>query len=252
MTQLQAIDNLKQILIEHKLTNNTAVQRVNNETPRKIVACPANHIVESPPQPTICSQTEPPHRYPTRYQFNKVTQSQLEEEINVVIDEKTGKSLTYRQLIKHPDHAQKWNTSCANELGRLTQGVGNRIKGTNTAFWMTLDSIPPSLRKDITYANFVVDLRPTKEDPYRTRMTAGGDKIHYPDDVATPTGDLITTKVLLNSVISTPNAKFMTIDMKNFYLNTPMKRYEYIRIKLTDIQQEIINQYNLTSLAQNG
>ena len=54
-------------------------------------------------------------------------------------------------------------------------------------------------------------------------MTAGGDRINYPDDVATPTGDLITTKVLLNSVISTPNARFMTVDVKNFYLNTPMK-----------------------------
>ena len=148
MTQLQAIDNLKQMLKENTLTNNNGVQRVKTDPPRKIVACPTPDIVASQPQPTIMSQPEPPHRYPTRYQtnnhFNQVTQSQLEEEVNVVIDEKTGKSLTYRQLIKHPDHAQQWNTSCANELGRLTQGVGNRIKGTNTAFWMTLDSIPPS------------------------------------------------------------------------------------------------------------
>ena len=31
-----------------------------------------------------------------------------------------------------------------------------------------------------------------------------------------------------------------------------MKRYEYIRIKLADIPQEIINQYDLTELAHNG
>ena len=73
-------------------------------------------------------------------------------------------------------------------------------------------------------------------------MTAGGDRINYPDDVSTPTSDIITTKVIINSTISTPGAKFMTIDVKNFYLNNPMKRFEYIRIKLTDIPKEIIKQ----------
>ena len=34
---------------------------------------------------------------------------------------------------------------------------------------------------------------------------------------------LFTIKFLLNSVVSTPGAKFMTLDIKNFYLNTPIK-----------------------------
>ncbi len=37
----------------------------------------------------------------------------------------------------------------------------------------------------------------------------------------------------------------MTLDIKNFYLNTPMARYEYVRIKIEDIPDEIIKQYNL-------
>ena len=37
----------------------------------------------------------------------------------------------------------------------------------------------------------------------------------------------------------------MTVDIKNFYLNMPMSRYEYIRIKLTNIPDKIIQQYNL-------
>lgn len=32
------------------------------------------------------------------------------------------------------------------------------------------------------------------------------------------------------------------------YLNTPLDRYEYMRIKLSDIAQQIINQYNFNDL----
>ena len=37
----------------------------------------------------------------------------------------------------------------------------------------------------------------------------------------------------------------MTLDVKNFYLNTPMVRYEYVCIKIDDIPEEIIVEYNL-------
>ncbi len=35
------------------------------------------------------------------------------------------------------------------------------------------------------------------------------------------------------------------LDVKDFYLNTPIKRYEYMRIKITDIPKEIIEEYKL-------
>ncbi len=41
-----------------------------------------------------------------------------------------------------------------------------------------------------------------------------------------PTADLLMVKLMLNSVISTPNAKFMIINIKDFYLMTPMDWYE--------------------------
>jgi len=40
----------------------------------------------------------------------------------------------------------------------------------------------------------------------------------------------------------------MTLDLKNFYLNTPMDRYEYMGIPITIIPDSIIAHYNLTSL----
>jgi hypothetical protein len=60
---------------------------------------------------------------------------------------------------------------------------------------------------------------------------------------------MLVAKLLFNSVISTPKARFMTIDISNFYLMTPLKRPEFIRIKLSDIPQEIINKYKLRDMA---
>ena len=60
---------------------------------------------------------------------------------------------------------------------------------------------------------------------------------------------MLLVKIMLNSVISTPGAKFMSIDIKNFYLATPMDRYEYLKLKLCDIPAEIINEYGLRNIA---
>ena len=48
------------------------------------------------------------------------------------------------------------------------------------------------------------------------------------------TAKMLVAKLLFNSVISTHGAHFMTMDIANFYLMTPLKRPEYIKIKLRD------------------
>jgi hypothetical protein len=63
--------------------------------------------------------------------------------------------------------------------------------------------------------------------------------------VGTPTADMTLVKILPNSVISTKGAQCVTLDIKDFYLNTPMKRYKYMHLKLADIPEEIIEEYNL-------
>jgi hypothetical protein len=73
----------------------------------------------------------------------------------------------------------------------------------------------------------------------------GGNLINYPDDCGMPAADLLMIKLMLNSVISTPNAKFMTIDIKDFYLMTPMEWYEYFRMKLELFPPDIIEEYGL-------
>ena len=87
--------------------------------------------------------------------------------------------------------------------------------------------------------------RPEKSDPYQTRLTVGGNIIAYPSDCVTSTVDLLRVKLLLNSIIYTPGAKFTTIDIKDFHQKTPMARYEYMHLKLCDIPEDVTKHYNL-------
>ncbi|KAL7475598.1 hypothetical protein ACHAW6_001508 [Cyclotella cf. meneghiniana] len=41
----------------------------------------------------------------------------------------------------------------------------------------------------------------------------------------------------------------MTVDIKNFYLNTPLKWYEYLKLCLTDLSNDVMEQYNLKDKA---
>ena len=80
----------------------------------------------------------------------------------------------------------------------------------------------------------MANVRPQKEDPYRIRFTVVGDRLDYPGQTATETAEIQTANLLFNSTISTRGGQFMCIDLKDFYLGTPMNRYEYTRIKKAD------------------
>ena len=55
--------------------------------------------------------------------------------------------------------------------------------------------------------------------------------------------------MVFKSVVSTPDAKFMTIDISNMYLNTPLQEYQYIRFNINMIPQEVFNLYKLQNKA---
>eukprot|EP00804_Cyclotella_cryptica_P024750 CCRYP_001720-RA/>CCRYP_001720-RA protein AED:0.46 eAED:0.46 QI:0/-1/0/1/-1/0/1/0/67 len=57
---------------------------------------------------------------------------------------------------------------------------------------------------------------------------------------------------MINSVLSCQGARFCTFDIANFYLCTPLNRPEYIKIKLSDIPQKFITEYNLMHNVHNG
>ena len=63
----------------------------------------------------------------------------------------------------------------------------------------------------------------------------------------TRTVDLTSSKVMWNSVISTPYTRYICADVKNFYLRTPMESDEYMRMTINLISDEIIESYDLWS-----
>ena len=151
--------------------------------------------------------------------------------------------MEYRDLIKDPTTKAIWANSMCHEIGRLVQGrKSTGLKDTNAIGFIPFNDIPPERRKDVTYARIVVDYRPQKTESHRTRITVGGDKINYPYTVTTETAELTTHKLLLNSVMSSPGAKYMTADIGNFYLGTPMERPEYMFLPLSYIPEEIVKQ----------
>ena len=148
-------------------------------------------------------------------------------------------------MIQHPAIGEQWRHSSSNEFGWLAQGIGGRIKGTDTMRFIPKQQVPEDRMRDVTYGKFVCDVRQEQYEVNRTRFVVGDNRINYPGDVGTPTADMLLAKNLFNGVISTKNARFMTGDIKNFYLNTPLKRKEYIKLRLVDIPEEVITEYKL-------
>jgi hypothetical protein len=164
----------------------------------------------------------------------------------------TGTIAEYPELSRCSEGAL-WKQSNAEEIGRLVQGLGAldpSIEGTNTLFFIPVTALPKD--RKATYLRVVSAYRTEKKNPRRIRWTVGGDRVEYPGDTITQTADLTTVKVLINSVLSMPSAKMVTTDLKDFYLGTPMERYEYMRIPVHMIPDTTVTSYQLHNLVHNG
>jgi hypothetical protein len=149
----------------------------------------------------------------------------------------TGETIScYKKLMNDPATAEIWQTAFGKDFGGMAQG-DNKMgqKGTNAMFAMTHNKIKQAVAAGIffTYMNPVVDYRPQKEDPYRIRIMAGGDLINYESNASVRMADLDTAKLHWNSVLSTPLARYMCLDIKNFYLTAALEYFEYSRMPLT-------------------
>jgi hypothetical protein len=164
----------------------------------------------------------------------------LPEMVNAVICPETGKYLKHQELITKLKYKIKWMRSTANEI--------NRLYNTDTIRFIRRSDIPKG--RTTTYGSFVVDIKDHKDEKEITRLTVGGDQIEYPGDTSTRAAGLTMAKILINSVISTKCAQLLVIDIKNFYLNTPLGRFEYMVINLASLPQETIEKYDLNELAQ--
>jgi len=123
-------------------------------------------------------------------------------------------------------------------------------KGTNTIFFIHPSKILKG--KKSAYCKLVSSIRPLKSEVNRVRVTIGGDHLDYEGFTSTVPATLTTVKIYLNSVISIPNAKYIIIDIKDFYYGTPMDDYEYEFLLLELVPDEIVQQYNLLKISCNG
>jgi hypothetical protein len=59
---------------------------------------------------------------------------------------------------------------------------------------------------------------------------------------------MLLFNILLKSIVLTNEAKCLIIDIKDFYLKTPMKRYDFMQLKISNISDEIIKEYKLDEI----
>ena len=149
-----------------------------------------------------------------------------------------------------PDHLlktdnKKWNQALTHKFSCLIQSNYNNECCTDAMDFIHPSKILPN--EKITYALFVCDHRPLKPEKWTTHLVIGGDKLPCYDGAGSPGANLIKTKRLLNSVISDAHqeACFMTLDLKDHYLVSPMPNPAYMKIPSRYIPTEIMTKYNL-------
>ena len=111
-----------------------------------------------------------------------------------------GKKQSLEKVINGKDSEIKWFPALSNEWGRLAQGNDKGVESTNTIKFISYSDVPAD--RKVTYASFVCDHRPLKDEQWRIRLVVGGDKLEYEFDSGSPTTDLTETKKLFNCVIS--------------------------------------------------
>jgi hypothetical protein len=195
------------------------------------------------------------HYTPSKLRNDRLPPQDFEHYATPMIHPVTSKIISsYKRLMNDPATAEVWMMAFGKDFGGMSQG-DNKMgqKGTNAMFIMLPFDIP-NIPKDrvIAYARVVIDHRPQKADPNRIQITASVNLINYPGELTTRMADITTAKLLWNSVLSMPRAKYMTLNIKNFYLSTLLNRFEYMHIPFALSPLWIVEHYALKDKVLNG
>jgi hypothetical protein len=101
------------------------------------------------------------------------------------------------------------------------------------------------------------DYRPTYFNPalswkrgdYRVRGTAGGDRMDFDGPTTAQTASIQTVKCLLNAVVSEHDARFVTADISDYFLGTPLDHPEYMWIRRDQMTPESRLKYRFDDFA---
>ena len=90
-------------------------------------------------------------------------------------------------------------------------------------------------------------------DTYSQQQTwVSNDKKQYYHKTSALAVILLESKIIVNSTISTPGAKFYTIGVKDFFLSSTLPQAEYMKININEMTQDIINKIKLQDLKDNN
>lgn len=165
------------------------------------------------------------------------------------VDDATGQAINLRQESK-PGHAKApgWCQARIEELQRL-------LVTTDCIEAMRVSERP----RDGAIVSYVAWAASYKYDGdmnpiYRIRGAFGGNllKNQYVGKTAAETASLPAFKILLNAVLSTRGAKFMTIDLKDMYLQSTLEQEEYVAIPVSEIPDASMERHNLRDKVRNG
>ena len=155
-----------------------------------------------------------------------------------------GSPLTFSSAEQGKD-GPEWILASDTEFRKL-------VTGTETIRPIHKSDIPHERRRDIAYYN-----RQVKEKiknavhVRRVRGTIGGDRTNFTGEVTARTASLEVVRTLLNSVLA-DDAAFMTCDVVDYYLGTPMERSEYMRMTRKQISDTIMQEYDLDKYCVDG
>ena len=246
---------------DHNATTNNTAQLPRVVTPERNTTELLQQRSSTPRR--LRFHNEPQHKYSLRSQTNNGTNFRHLAVQQLVAEQlfrpqanhiyrPDGKKETIDTLLQGSDR-KIWTQSLSNEWGRLAQGNDAGVVSTNTIDFVHQNEVPKN--RDVTYATFVLDYRPLKTEPYRVRITVGGDRLTYTSDAGSPAANLLETKLLVNSTISDAKkgARFMSADLKDFFLATPMEGEEYMKVQYKHFPEDIRKRYNLESkVTDNG
>ena len=212
-------------------TTAAAAALVKRDESKKHHVPPKQSLSEALNKLTRVFQTPPPPKRP-KFQYDKqpsyksraaealLANHLFTQSLNHMYHPVDGHKMSLDELLTG-DMKDTWVTSLSNEIGRLTQGNTHGVRWTNTMEFIFRHEVPDD--RKVTYANFVCDFRPNKDDPYRVQLIVGGDKLEYDQDACSPAASLLETKLLVNSIISDAKkgARFMSADVKDFSWHHP-------------------------------
>jgi len=140
-----------------------------------------------------------------------------------------GSILTFRSAMMGPDK-DKWLKAHGEELTRLIEQGRSRF--------IRRSAVPKG--KQVTYYNPQVKTKMKNGVlEHRIRGTIGGDKLDAFGPTRANTAALEMIRLFINSMVS-EKAHMMTLDIRNFYLGTPMEEPVFMSINFDSIPQDIV------------